>query len=169
MRRSILTCILVILLANPGLAQNNFNHNVVWGRLALTDTITTRLRWELFIQHRRQNDPDNELDAFKAPQFTSYWAWLYYSLSPTTRISVSPFGYFKSWILIAQPADLDKESENYDGLSGSIRSKNYPGLISQIGTVWSIAGEILPITTFFCQTGESATCYAWKSPFGLYG
>jgi len=97
---------LAVLVHTPGISQTIYRHNAVWGRIALTDSITTRLRWELFIQHRRQNTPDAKLDALRAPLLTNYWAWLHYSLTPTIRLSVSPFGYFKNWTLIAQPSDM---------------------------------------------------------------
>ena len=96
---------LVILIHTGGVTQTIYDHNTIWGRIALTDSLTTRLRWELFIQHQRQNTTDDELNALRAPLLTSYRFWLHYSLSPTTRLSVSPFGYFKSWTLIAQPPD----------------------------------------------------------------
>ena len=93
-------------LHRQAISQTIYHHNAIWGRIALTDTISTRLRWELFIQHRRQNTPDAELNALRLPLLTSYWAWLYYSLTSTTRLSVSPFGYFKNWTLIARPSDV---------------------------------------------------------------
>lgn len=104
----LLLCAFVALTISQGLAQSQYHHNVLWGRIALTDTVTAKLRWELFIQHRRQNTPDHEADILKAPLFTNYWTWLIYTLSPTTRLAVSPFGYFKHWPLIVQPADIDK-------------------------------------------------------------
>lgn len=97
--------LLVVLTHTWGVAQTTYHHNTIWGRIAFTDSITTRLRWELFLQHRRQNTTDDELNALRAPLLTSYWFWLHYSLTPTTRLSVSPFGYFKNWTLIAQPPD----------------------------------------------------------------
>ncbi|MFN8354399.1 MAG: DUF2490 domain-containing protein [Spirosomataceae bacterium] len=90
-------------------AQTNYHHNIVWGRLVLTDTINKKLRYELFLQHRRQNTQQTDFDVFEANQFTSYWLWLHYTLSPSVKLSVSPIGYFKSWILITQPTDLEKE------------------------------------------------------------
>jgi hypothetical protein len=90
-------------------AQTNYHHNVVWGRVALTDTITKNLRWEIYLQHRRQNTTDGKLDVFKAPQFISYWSWLTYTVNPKLRIAISPFGYFKSWILIADPSEIERE------------------------------------------------------------
>lgn len=92
-QRVFLVCILCAFLQKKLKAQQNYFHKIVWGRLALNDTINSKLRWEMFIQHRRQNALDSELDVLRSPQFTSYWAWLNYSLSPRTKLSISPFGY----------------------------------------------------------------------------
>ncbi len=89
-------------------AQKIYHHNVVWGRLVLTDTLSKNLRWELYLQHRRQNTEQTDFDVLAANQFTSYWPWLHYTVSPKTKISLSPIGYFKSWILITQPTDIEK-------------------------------------------------------------
>lgn len=89
-------------------AQKSYDHNLSWGRLVLTDTINKKLRWELYLQHRRQNIEQTDLNIFAANQFTSYWARLHFTVSPTTKISVSPIGYFKSWALVTQPSDVDK-------------------------------------------------------------
>ena len=110
MGRLLLLCAFVGLFIPQSLAQARYHHNAVWGRIALSDTINAKLRWELFLQHRRQNSLDNEFNALSAPLFTSYWAWLHYSVSPTIKLSVSPFGYFKHWSLIAQQADIDRGS-----------------------------------------------------------
>ncbi|RFS18579.1 DUF2490 domain-containing protein [Emticicia sp. C21] len=90
-------------------AQTNYHHNVIWGRLVLADTINKNLRVEMLLQHRRQNLEENDLNVFAANQFNSYWPWLHYTLTPTTKISFSPIGYFESWILIAQPSNVHKE------------------------------------------------------------
>ncbi|MEZ0611395.1 DUF2490 domain-containing protein [Fibrella sp. WM1] len=89
--------------------QAHYQHNVVWGRLALTDTINSRLRWELYIQGRLQNREVGSLNAFTAPQFVSYWPWLTYSIRPTLRVGLSPVGYFKSWLLIADPSEAERQ------------------------------------------------------------
>lgn len=100
-----LTGLLITLSAS---GQTQYYHNVVWGRLALTDTITSRLRWELYLQGRLQNKEAHSLNAFQAPQFLSYWPWLTYSIRPTLRVGLSPLGYFKSWLLIGNPIEADR-------------------------------------------------------------
>src|SRR5690349_20402860 len=78
--------------ASLGYAQTYYHHNVFWGRIALTDTITAKFRWEAYLQTRQQNISPGSLDVFKAPQFVSYWPWFTYSPSPSLRIGISPIG-----------------------------------------------------------------------------
>jgi hypothetical protein len=89
--------------------QAHYQHNVVWGRLVLTDTISGKLRWEIYLQGRLQNRDAHSLNAFAAPQFVSYWPWLTYSIRPTLRVGFSPVGYFRSWLLIADPAEANRQ------------------------------------------------------------
>ncbi len=108
MRQLLLLCSITLLSTTASIGQTNYHHNVPWGRLVLTDTINARLRWEMIVQHRWQNTPDSDLDAFRAPQVTAYWPWLHYTATPTTKISVTPMAYFETWPLIGSPADLTK-------------------------------------------------------------
>jgi hypothetical protein len=110
MKKNILSLIFLFFVCFKATAQQEYFHNIVWGRLVLSDTINKKLKWEMYFQHRRQNTQQTDSDAFEANQFTSYWPWLHYSIAPNTKISVSPIGYFKSWILITQASDLVKES-----------------------------------------------------------
>lgn len=90
------------------MGQQNYHHNVIWGRIVLTDTITRKLRWEVYLQNRRQNAKTGSLNVLAEEQFASYWTWFTYSLSNNARLAVSPFGYFRSWILIANPSEIDR-------------------------------------------------------------
>lgn len=89
-------------------AQTHYQHNVVWGRITLTDTITQKLRWEVYVQGRSQNRESGSLNAFAAPQLVSVWPWFTYSIRPTLRLGLSPIGYFKSWPLIASPTEAER-------------------------------------------------------------
>ncbi|QHT68910.1 DUF2490 domain-containing protein [Rhodocytophaga rosea] len=95
--------------ASLGYAQTHYHHNVFWGRIALTDTINAKFRWEVYLQTRQQNISPGSLNVFKAPQFVSYWPWFTYSPNPSLRIGISPIGYFKHWALIGNPADLERK------------------------------------------------------------
>ena len=89
------------------IGQERNTHNLFWFRLALSDTITAKLKWELFIQARTQDGTDSKTNMFEYPQFESYWIWLHYSINKNVKVSISPFGYFESNVLIVKPSDAD--------------------------------------------------------------
>lgn len=95
------------IIASSAIAQTRSTHNLFWFRLNLSDTINSKLKWEFYIQRRTQNGSDNKSNIFKSPQFESYWVWLHYSLNKNVKLSVSPFGYFESYILNVKPSDED--------------------------------------------------------------
>src|SRR5204862_30876 len=99
--------ILVIGLGIPGYGQTipRYHHNLFWGRVTLSDRITDRLKWEIYLQYRTQNDEDNNLNIFKHHQLTSYWLWLHFQATKELRISVTPFCYFYTRQLFPQPPE----------------------------------------------------------------
>lgn len=72
----------------------------------LSDKITPKLKWELFLQKRTQNIPGSD-NIFGAPHFTSVWFWLNYPLAKNLKLSVSPFGYFDAYTFLTKPEDVD--------------------------------------------------------------
>jgi hypothetical protein len=82
-----------------------YHHNTFWGRIVLSDKITNKLKWELYLQKRTQNDESDKLNIFKHHQLTSYWLWLHYQVSKDLRISVTPFCYFDTKLLFPQPPE----------------------------------------------------------------
>lgn len=104
MKRPVIIALLLVSIS-PLFAQQRNSHNLFWFRLSLSDTITSRLKWEALIQKRTQGSSESRSNLFKAPQFESYWLWLHYSLNRNVRVSVSPFGYFDSYILNVSPSD----------------------------------------------------------------
>ncbi len=107
MKKFLLLTICSLLTGTTCFAQTNYNHTIVWGRLVLTDTINKRLRWEVLVQHRRQSGLDQQ-NPVQSPQITAYWPWLHYTLSPTTKISLTPISYFENWTLIGTAKDEAK-------------------------------------------------------------
>jgi hypothetical protein len=81
-----------------------YHHNLFWGRVSLSDRITDRLKWEVYLQYRTQNDEEQPLNIFKHHQLTSYWLWLHYQATKDLRISVTPFCYFYTRQLFPQSA-----------------------------------------------------------------
>src|SRR5436190_10991965 len=104
------TILLVIFLnsiSNLSIAQSltNYHHNTFWGRIALSDRITDKLKWEVYFQERTQNDEADKLNIFKHHQLRSYWLWLHYQVSKDLRVSITPFCYFNTIALFPQPAE----------------------------------------------------------------
>lgn len=85
-----------------------YHHNVAWGRIVFSDTLNAKIKWEIYLQQRTQNNVENKVNLFNERQFTSYWLWFNYDYSRSWRFSFSPLGYFDSRILIVNKADEDK-------------------------------------------------------------
>ncbi len=84
----------------------SYHHNNFWGRVALSDKISDKLKWEIYLQKRTQNDPEDKYNIFKHHQLSSYWLWLHYQASKELRVSVTPFCYFNTLSLYPQPPDV---------------------------------------------------------------
>ena len=97
---------LLFLSTSGASAQPIYHHNNFWGRVALSDKIADKWKWEFFLQSRTQNDTASKLDIFKHHQLSSYWLWLHYQAGKDLRISASPFCYFNSISLFPQPTEL---------------------------------------------------------------
>ncbi|AYB34119.1 DUF2490 domain-containing protein [Chryseolinea soli] len=101
------TLVLLTLCIATGYSQTIYHHNVFWGRIALGDKITDRLRTEVWLQHRSQS-ADESSNIFQAPQYNSYWLWFNYRVSDNLKVSLSPFGYFETYTLYTKPSDLER-------------------------------------------------------------
>jgi Protein of unknown function (DUF2490) len=87
--------------------QQRYNHGLFWFRLAIADTINSQFKWEIYLQKRTQtSSPDNN-NIFATPQFKSAWLWFHYTINPRIKVSVSPLGYFESYVLNTKPADAN--------------------------------------------------------------
>ncbi len=93
-------------------AQATYDHGMFWGRLTLGDRITEKLKWEVYLQSRYQNDPAEKKNIFAHHQTTNYWLWLHYQMTKELRVSVTPFCYFSAVALYPQPASLRDRAVN---------------------------------------------------------
>ena len=101
--RYFLLCSL-LLIGTFAFAQN-FHHNVFSLGLTLADTINQRTKLELSLQKRTQNTPLEKSNLFKSSQLNSVLFWLNFAISKSSKVSVSPFGYYESFTLNAKPND----------------------------------------------------------------
>ncbi|MGY3212505.1 DUF2490 domain-containing protein [Mucilaginibacter sp. HD30] len=96
--KRIFTVAFLLFMYHTVCAQRN-SHNLFWGRLALADTLNSKIKWEVFLQKRTQNNYAGDPNIFNSDQFKSYWFWFHYTLNKNVKLSVSPFGYFESFVL----------------------------------------------------------------------
>ncbi|HUQ65016.1 MAG TPA: DUF2490 domain-containing protein [Flavitalea sp.] len=86
----------------------NYHHNVFWLRLALADTINKKTKLELFLQKRTQGISSDQSNMFRSSLYNSIWFWVTFTLSKSSKVSVSPIGYFENYTLNAKPLDENK-------------------------------------------------------------
>jgi hypothetical protein len=107
LKRTLSILLLVLGLGTAASAQKTYNHGVFWGRLILSDTVGSRLKWELYLQKRTQDAGTGNI--FAEPHFLSIWPWLNYKLNANTKLSFSPVGYFDSHVFYNDVADVKPE------------------------------------------------------------
>lgn len=97
----------ILLIAQLSMAQSKtlYNHNAFWGRVQLSDNITSKIKWEVLLQARTQNNPDEKSNIFAYHQLTSYWLQLHYQVSKELRVSFTPFCYFSTVGLFPQSVE----------------------------------------------------------------
>lgn len=112
--RNLILISVLAFVAGPSYSQalTNYHHNLFWGRITLSDRITDRLKWEVYLQYRAQNDDVDKWNIFKHHQVTSYWLWLHYQAAKDLRISVTPFCYFNTIAYFPQPAEVGNRGIN---------------------------------------------------------
>jgi hypothetical protein len=91
-------------------SQQRNTHNLFWVRLALSDTINDKLKWEFSLQQRSQNNYSSDANIFHSFQFKSYMLLFQYALSRNVNVSFSPFGYYMSHALNNNQTDTERPS-----------------------------------------------------------
>jgi len=79
-------------------------HNNAWFRATLSYPLTTKLKADGELQHRRQSGWGNNNPVNRHLMFTLR-NWIHYQHSPDLKFSVSPFGYFYHYRVIEHEAD----------------------------------------------------------------
>lgn len=97
MKKALIFTIFLFAITYKCQAQITYNHAAFWSRIILTDTINSKFRWEVYLQQRTQDAGTGSL--FETPLFSSVWPWLNYSLTKSTHVLFSPFGYVSSHTL----------------------------------------------------------------------
>jgi hypothetical protein len=87
--------------------QTYYSHDLFWYRIVLADTINKKIKWEVHLQNRTQ-DAGEGSNFFSAPQLSTIWTWVNFTLTDNIKLGFTPFSYFNSHVLYTKPTDLDQ-------------------------------------------------------------
>ena len=98
---SIISFVIVTLLAQKTVAQEHKNS---WFRTTLSIPVTEKIKTDLELQHRRQNDFESNNPFDKNLMYT-FRTWLYYKQNKDVVYTLSPFAYFSNYKIIQKESD----------------------------------------------------------------
>jgi len=103
---------LLVLMLMPlaAISQQHYTHQLSWLRLTVSDTISSKLEWQLSIQRRSQNNHSTDPNIFHSFQFEGYSLSFEYSVSEKFGIAVMPLGFYRSHTLNIVPTDWERPS-----------------------------------------------------------
>lgn len=99
--KTLLTIIIWIFIAQTLQAQQHYN---AWLRGTLSIPISSKIKIETELQHRRQNGFDNG-NMFDQNLTIANRNWIHYQHKRNVKFSVSPFAYFSNYKIIQKQAD----------------------------------------------------------------
>jgi hypothetical protein len=112
----ILTVIIIFFLAPKTIAQEHTNS---WFRTTLSIPVTEKLKTDLELQHRRQNDFESN-NPFDKNLMYSFRTWLYYKQNKDVVYAISPFAYFSNYRIIQKESDAVAKPRNEYRFSASV-------------------------------------------------
>lgn len=91
----------IIIFAPKIVAQEHTNS---WFRATLSIPVSEKIKTDLEVQHRRQNDFENE-NLFDKNLMYTFRTWLYYKQNKEVVYAMSPFAYFSNYKMIQKESD----------------------------------------------------------------
>jgi len=76
-----------------------------WFRTTVSIPVNEKIKIDIELQHRRQNDFDSD-NLFDKNLMFSIRTWIYYKQNTTVVYAVSPFAYFSNYTLIQKDSDV---------------------------------------------------------------
>ncbi len=119
MKIKIVTIILlsiVIFFTSKTFAQKHINS---WFRTTLSVSVSEKLKTDIEIQHRRQNDFESENLLDKNLMY-SFRTWIYYKQNKDVIYGLSPFAYFSNYKIIQKESDAIAASANEYRFTASV-------------------------------------------------
>ena len=112
----IVIVILSFFLAPKTVAQEHKNS---WFRTTLSIPITEKIKTDLELQHRRQNDFESNNPFDKNLMYT-FRTWLYYKQNKDVVYALSPFAYFSNYKIIQKESDAVAKPTNEYRFTASV-------------------------------------------------
>jgi Protein of unknown function (DUF2490) len=118
--KPIFLVIIAIISDSKTVAQEHINS---WFRTTLSSPITEKIKADIELQHRRQNDfkSDNFFD--KNLMYT-FRTWVYYKQNKDIVYAISPFAYFSNYRIIQKESDAVAKPTNEYRFSVSVELQN---------------------------------------------
>jgi Protein of unknown function (DUF2490) len=113
---TIILLVIATLFAPKTLAQEHTNS---WFRTTLSIPITEKIKTDLELQHRRQNDFDSN-NLFDKNLMYTFRTWIYYKQNKDVVYAISPFAYFSNYKIIQKESDAVAKPTNEYRFSASI-------------------------------------------------
>jgi hypothetical protein len=90
-----------IIIASKTVAQEHTNS---WFRTTLSVPVTEKIKTDLELQHRRQNDFESD-NLFDKNLMYTFRTWVYYKQNKDVVYAISPFAYFSNYNIIKKESD----------------------------------------------------------------
>lgn len=120
MKIKINTLILIVtitfFLAPKTVAQKHTNS---WFRTTLSIPITEKIKTDLELQHRRQNDFESD-NLFDKNLMYTFRTWIYYKQNKDVVYAISPFAYFSNYKIIQKESDATAKPTNEYRFSAAV-------------------------------------------------
>ena len=108
--------VIVTLFARKTLAQEHTNS---WFRTTLRIPFTEKIKTDLELQHRRQNDFESN-NLFDKNLMYTFRTWIYYKQNKDVVYAISPFAYFSNYKIIQKESDAVAKPTNEYRFTASI-------------------------------------------------
>ena len=100
--------IVILIIASKTVAQEHTNS---WFRTTLSVPVTEKIKTDLELQHRRQNDFESD-NLFDKNLMYTFRTWVYYKQNKDVVYALSPFAYFSNFKIIQNESDAVLKPSN---------------------------------------------------------
>jgi hypothetical protein len=108
--------IITFFLAPKTVAQEHTNS---WFRTTLSIPVTNKIKTDLEVQYRRQNDFESD-NLFDKNLMYTFRTWIYYKQNKDVVYALSPFAYFSNYKIIQKESDAVAKPTNEYRFTASI-------------------------------------------------